>query len=615
MNTTCAHTHASYARWRSQVFKRLISDADPGTAPRLPFLYPTSLCRRQFHASPNRPRDVKKDFRRTARYKAKQTETESSQPTASKAWIPFTEANLEGLKSLVEDLTKLANEAKVKQNAEEDDILFEKGSIMYYRQKTNQPESPLERRLPWQRPPKLRVEEGEIDETLRDNVWALILASAVRFDRATKARLPRALMNSWGVMSNPKDQQDYLLPIELSDLEALKQQLRSPVDHTQLESESESDRQQPSSVEAPHPIDGQRLQIASSRLLIQAMSEQFILLKPQRGTSTPVRKIDSRKINVALIPHRWRMKQSEAEAFAKTRSRFNEILQREPDEDEPNVEHQAKLDKLQWKLDIADRMEKLMQERILLVLDAVGKDNASRRAIGDKRVFAMPLPEDGRFQLDASGRLVTTPSDQNGVSPPDWLHGAIFLFVGNPASYRQTVEHWHQQASINPLDSASQLDHLPPSDLIPPTIAISDRYRLPLFNLESLFGHDNAHKVTSIMQQHQIFDFKPWQSGAVGSRPEDLGLGLETDAAANSSVAAGEQVLDAIVRPGSVAASSASASSRPQSEAVSSLVGSRADGNPYLILIKPRAQHSGLLVREVWQLWRFLGGRSGLDLS
>jgi hypothetical protein len=280
MSLLCPHAHLSYAAWRLSIFKAFATLCSPRPSFEFDFLRSTSAqfrpsnTARHFRSSTRLKKtgrkhntiteqdflgktldkttdtlkNAKSNYRDTSQNavttgeeavtRREQVSTTSSNisgndgmlditsdapsPAAPgakllrvKPWSPYSERGREDLKSLVSSLKSLSKNAV---KAELGDIPFEKP---YIRLSDTLPESPVLRRAKLARIHKKLPDKVEFGR-LADNPWARLLAGPIRHCQATGVKIPRGLFVPWGLLRNPYDEQVYLMPNDLAEIEHLR---------------------------------------------------------------------------------------------------------------------------------------------------------------------------------------------------------------------------------------------------------------------------------------------------------------------------------------------------------------------------------------------------------
>ena len=142
-------------------------------------------------------------------------------------WSPYQESSRESMRGLLCSLQKISQDAREIVKQEDTGRSSSPAEVQL---SEGLPASPISRQVQKAKP-KPRKPIPQFREQLSRNPWARILASPLRFCQASGARLPKDLLDSWGFMKNPTDENLYLMPNELADLERLRgNSIREPVD-------------------------------------------------------------------------------------------------------------------------------------------------------------------------------------------------------------------------------------------------------------------------------------------------------------------------------------------------------------------------------------------------
>lgn len=439
------------------------------------------------------------------------------------------------------------------------------------------PSSPLEKHIGKTKWVPKRAPTSEEKERLANNPWAAMLASPMRFESATRSRLPGALLMHLGKVANPEDSHVYMLPDDLADLDAFNKRLRK--------AKASSAMRRGDNTKA-----GQTVRVLPYKLLMEELTDSFLVW------STSKKEGDTKAGAVArrLFPRRWHEKDEKFEAYREASKAYWRIRERESQLDDnafKQPEPPLEASKMKWQPEIAERIPNIMRQRVLLALNQMAQKQNMPNDKQRLNFYCLPWP-DGP-SLNVSGTLLCESEhwndtgdieksevintgahdpgrDQSDVAvqpseirdesenilcikndPREWLPGSFILHVGPPNTALSALPYLDPAG----ISSTDMLDTDDPafnqSKFIPPMLKIAETYRVPIFNMRAMLGPRLSNFLDKILAKHRHFQEIP------------SGVGAEQN-------------------------------------------------QNHIILIKPTAPCSHHLAQELWQLWRYLGGRDCL---
>lgn len=317
------------------------------------------------------------------------------------------------------------------------------------------PSSPYQH-VRFRRRPRKRQATGEAKQRLQDNPWAQWLASPVRRCQATATRLPRDLMVGWNFVRNPKDEQVYLMPEELTDMAHLVAKNEGVRSLTKTQGErnvheavigdstayTASEEPKPDALavmahsadssneeagddgigsstrpKTNSPQTNRKPPIAPSKLYMRPSS--ILLLELNRRIIAP-KEGDSKKDSASsgrypqtnphtvsrLFPSRWKDQARMFEKSANTKDPHPEFLTLE------------EMRRVQWHPRVHEVMLKLLRVRVLKALESVAVWNRHNASL-HRRIIALPLADSDGF---GDGTMTSTFSG---------IEQAVFLWLGS----------------------------------------------------------------------------------------------------------------------------------------------------------------------------------------
>lgn len=635
MSLHCPYRHVSYATWHLKLLRRLCLYPDkPQPRDTLKSEPKAKSIQPRRHYSLFRPFAKSKTERESSSQDGVPAETaagapRSQPPQRRKAFNPYSEEALQRMKELLPELKALSE--KMRDEQSDDGHTPSRGQVSI-------PESPVKIHVEkaakrWE----IQKERATYKEVgpLKNNPWAEMLASPIRFCQASGARLPGDFLVGFDYVKNPLDGKTYLLPADIADLDALEKRMAKELysedwrrarddkraARNRREEEGTVSSAPPAdtkSVEDPsesnHPVNSQspaRRHAASSRMLPDVNIFRLLTLQLTKGKKNkPQTRVTKAGEVAKLIPFESKEPVLSAQHYVRHKKEV-ELATGVADSQTP-TQLPFSFKELQWQPDIHVRLAQIMRKRILLCLKALAESSKEESACNRRaRVVALPVPqskklksvellpfrtdtlrqEKGSSEASRSGegredvRFLseeTTNSSAEAMSTtfsqfpamsgkgfllghPDITPGTTFLHIGYGNISSLLSQHMtpntdtdmtHPSSYSSPF-SPSSLPPLPSHNLIPPMLTVDDTYRYPVFSLHQLLADPTSSSSSN-------------------------------DAAA----------LDTLLQD-----TTAFRSPLPEDE------------SDYLLLIRPGPGPAKQLVKEVWQLWRFVEGQPGVSLE
>lgn len=437
------------------------------------------------------------------------------------------------------------------------------------------PLSPLEKAAEdkeWK--PKRQPTKQE-KQRLAYNPWAVMLAGKVRLDTGSRLRLPEPLLLPLGEVVNPADESVYLLPDDLANLEAYDERLRKGLRRVAM-------------MDLPRENGGGTVNVLPYKLLLDELTEEMVVW----DTSSKRGRTKTGTIAKRLLPTRWMERAQRVTAYQNASKDYWDLKEKMCETDDQDFKKPEKpfdVTQLQWQPNVAERMQSIMRQRLLLALDHLGRKVDEPRSRPRRHVMCFDWPKslyldvikessktpaksgqhgetNSTFSISAQHykpeEVAKTSEDTGALKPvwspnpstyhfddPDvWLPGSCFLHIGPPETTLTALLLSPQHTTSSTEQDLSQLST---NKFNPPILRVNNHLRLPIFNLPALLGPKFDHPLHQVLTRH-------------GMIPSDTN------------------------------------SDSP-------------DEKNYLILIRATAPGGHYVVRELWQLWRFLGGTDCLD--
>jgi len=627
----------SYSAWRYLAFRRLLEDVQGASGASLPFLHPKTLhqhrrqqsCKRHYHASSascvagdqpssgsearvnpafEEQTDASNNLQlrpRIVRKVRSEVGTEPNQGTEeTPPWKPTSQVGQRDLRSLAQSLKAMS--VQFKQTAQEDANRGKDSSPQQPDDYLELPTSPLEKHMQKKKWNPKRRPTTEEKEKLAGNPWAAMLAGPLRLDAASKARFPDALFMDFGHVVSPADDFIYMVPDSLADLQAFVRRLKNGHRSAAMKRKAPDDA-------------GAKVRILPYKLLLEELTDSFMVWDNVNHAGRTKKGAIAKR----LFPVKWQEKAHKIEAYRSASKEYWDLREKQGETDDGLFKRLGQgfdSNRLQWQPEMVDRIPNVMRQRVLLALNHVAQmqdqpknkerelfysfqwpetrslllsdrlpkamdiaveywndmgDIESAQAItgtgerqGDSREPRPPIAiQPSEIPLESAETQYDQPDAQQGLSTKDrselteksshlgkddprvWLPGSFVLHIGPPHQSLANLPYINS-SSILPSDyyDASH-PAFEHSKYIPPMITVGGACRLPVFNIPAMLGPKFDLILRRILQRHRQHIHIPDQD--------------------------------------------------PQ-------------GLNHVIIIKSVAPGSHFLAQELWQLWRYLGGRDCL---
>ena len=578
MSFSCRNTRVSYAQWRLQSFRALIVQTELQPSINLNFFrcsnlrWSPSRATRSFASDPPR-RHLGRRSNTQSDQVEKSTVADASQPESavhnsildpqidekqvtrgykSKQWTIFSKEGQEDLSALSKQLGTVAETLDQTDGAEPlkkaSDMVLESPLVRRMRQKNN-------------RPHKRRGSKID-DEQLQNNPWAQLLASPPRICNATAIRVPRRLIVPWTMLKNPKDEKIYLMPAQLADLDAYRDLLKSArADRVKIK------------VEQGYRV---KIGILPFQPLLRHLTSIF-LVEDRPGGARRVTK-QMMKLFSGLV----------AKAVIATKKQMQRTGATQPSPDLG----------LEWQQDIDKRVLSIMQQRVVMALENLVKlqDETSfdkARGVQLPVLYRSHLESIRKKESERSETPSAVDNDRDSILQD--LAGGIILHLSRDGSGRteeldlifnnkkeyvppslrasRTSQNIHLTWTYHQKPRDRLLPPLPSHPFIPHMVTISDTIRVPVFSLQHLLGPHFVPNYDVIMKTIHC--------------PADLRNHTDQDPASQThdtfNTAKDTDTLDPDPHP-------------PNEDGV------------HMTFIHCSTPSARILIEEIWQLWRYIGG-------
>ena len=517
-------------------------------------------------------------------------------------YSPHSEKARDDLKQMVEALQNMTKDPDRRVIRRESD------AVDY-----NLPESPVVRRKRVQKLQR-KPRPSEAQQALMSDPWAQILASPVRHCTGSGARLPIALLTNWGFMRHPDDKSKvYIMPNGLvdgiKDLETMGQGLLERKAEQIGLSRAQDDGE---NVEQPRAVDktsenllGLR-QITSTTKkgnapgirilpyynLLRQLNIEFS--KQADPTDPSIR--ESRPGQAApLVPTPWKIRLDEVRHYEGHRRELaaqTGLADLRPPDDEATID----IRRLNWRPDAPSKVLDVMRQRVTAALKRVLEMNSSGLSTKRRDIVALPsailnyrdhLRGTDNTDTDDSDRIGSPTNDieadleehnpqktQNDAAPDEDTSQRTpteyrnirkprtFLYFGpHPSS---TISDLLSHSPTTPIPSTLSTTTTSVAELMPPRISTfppdSHTPSSPIFPLRPLLGEALYTTLLQHVQaQAYLFQHPAFSHASAPVVAEDL--------------------------------------------------------DEFVLCLKTSAHFADVLVREIWQLWRYVGGRRALDVG
>ena len=652
MSFVCPSKHTPYSRWRLDVLSKLFATPELQVSPVLSFLYPQTKAQRASKArsyntkrpSPDRNGPGPYDFLaeegsdfvpngsqkrpRSARPHQKDADLDSTiqSLTNSKARIargeqnadtlgnskkkfdPYSKKNRQDVKEVIkvlEDLTSQHLQAGERDHPAKDESEQLQESSVRQKEPITLVQSPIFKKRSKKEAPK-KGQPDPAEQPLSHDPWARMLAEPVRLCKGSGVRLPMSLLSKWSLTKHPTTEEIFLMPSELADVEKLEKVSKSQERRRQekLELEVDGAEEQGAHTEESDVFEAladqndveAKVSIATSEEVPESPQTDPSSATPLGPTSkhpgsvpairvlpydnlinlyslTALRQVNKRvNTTVRLLPSLWLRRFEEARQYERSRETF-EKLTGEKDSNPPPLEATFDLNNLRWQTDIGERLLGILRRRVIVAFERGAMLNAQGNRIRLRHVSPIPMAKLKPFLqpqpiIPEADALTDTAFD--GALPHDARIPA--QLSRSTQSYEQphtpSDEHTAERTLVprlflylGPNDSSRLTELTSPhvNAMIPPLLPSPDEggfQRFPVFPIRAMLGEESYREMLQLLKKHDY---------------------LEADK------------LDTL----------------------------DAEGGDHLLMLKSPARNEFIegLLRAVWRLWRYGGGRRWMNPS
>ncbi|KAI1626889.1 hypothetical protein EDD37DRAFT_620820 [Exophiala viscosa] len=562
MRSQCPHRHVSYATWRLQVLRMLCEGSHVQTYPTIVTTCSRAPTRsKHYHSTPSLkirdeiPENGSRADEASGRALSKDT-SKVSRPRRQSP-TPFNRDAILRMKTLVSNVKSAA------QNAQQQLANTGRESNSTAQNQSSVLRSPFVAQVKKMNQSSLPKREPTFKELepLKNNQWAQMLAKPIRTCQGSGARLPSAFLIDLGYVTKPGEENVYLMPVQLADVDGLEKRMGKELyeeDWRRVRDDKRAARERRASgqveestaaaAEQTNSFSDHLRNLPQSRVFSDINFMRFMTLKFTRLTrkNQPTIKTKLGEVS-ALIGTKAKEALALAQHYMHHHRGVDFALGVEPAVPEADARVQDRyLRKIQWQHDIYDRITRIMQKRVLVAIKGLAEQAKDDVTNGKpKRVVALPFPKSKGFDTELLGGPASADAQGHSAeAPADIPSGSVFLHIG--AS--DTSELLSSTASTMP---SSALPPLPSNPIIPPMLCVTDTHRIPIFPLSQMLA--DTTDTTDLQALHDLV-----------SKHSTLQL--------------------------------------PDTK--------RNGESDYLLLVRPGVGPPKALVEEVWQLWRYLGGET-----
>lgn len=457
---------------------------------------------------------------------------------------------------------------------------------------------------------KRKVQETKLSASgrvspLDYNPWAAMLATTVRSCSATGMRAPVGLMTGFGLVRHPEKEEDvYLIPSELADMEQIKNMGEATDHQSRRAPQSQNDSVKPgigmdepmqspclahsegaaegsyeaSKVPAKTRSPPVPVRIVSHLNLFKLLTLQMTAMEPGVGGFRTTRKAVQR-----LLPTALRIHLNHFDHYMKQRSRVESQI---GSANATVLPRDSKVDMgdLEWQHDVAARSLIMMRERVVLSVKRVLQLESSKT-------------QRRRVQLWSDDYLRDTDARSIAEQQPE-------PFLGDRAKAATDKD-------------GIVLDHIPPDTSASRAAQAHMRTHTLREIQRSIFLHFGPYP------NARISDFTTTLRDSHGNRHTESYLPpmLLSASAADNPAAANNPFIPLLPLLGAEQHATLRAAvlqrARTAELTICGDISSVNDGNEnesFTLVIKASAWHADSVFRELWQLWRYVGGRAALDM-
>lgn len=627
MNIACPHRHIVYRPWQSDTLIKLFGSSNARRAPAVSLCQPqrvrTTLCHDRKYSSQKpsagTPYDaleslVQSEEKNGTKKQAIEERVGSGPEDYRRARLgrprrkidPYSPRSRQNVKAVIEALEDLADQdAQNKQSSAIDPATGKPWQHQPLR-RPDLPELPRSPIFKKQRKKDVPLKEmpTPAEQPLSHDPWARMLAEPVRLCRGSGVRLPISLLSNWRLTKHPTNGEVYLMPSQLADLEHMekvssrqevrwrkKMRLRGAVDkHAPPEQvfllddfagEADKADNTDASISGEEPLETD---------LDPALYQKLSSTSRQPGTTPAVRILPydnlinlfslttlrhvSKRVNttIRLLPRLWLDRFEQARHYERNREAF-EKLTGERDTSPPTVEATLDLNRLQWQTDIGERLMDILRKRVIAALGRVAILNAETKKCRLRHISAISMTKTKQL-LDPNPSFEISSDDHNDTSQPR------LLSYGTSSTPDATEPVTSPNAVPITQGREVAVDH-----------ALTPRFFLYLGPRDSSGLEEMANPERQAMIPPLLRSPVKGRSQRFPVFPIRAMLGEEYYAS----------MLELLEGDGHL-----------QVQEVNDL---DTEGGDYLLMLKPSARNEFIegLLREVWRLWRYGGGRRWMD--
>ena len=626
MSIACPHRSISYSRWRLEVLNRLCASPDVRCAPILSFPHPQDhkhdASRARSYSSQKPPADSPYDVfgslvklkeqpvlhsgqKASTGEKEHAGSQEPRQPRLGgprRKLDPYSQQSRQNVKDVIEALEGLVDRDEPRKKPGAVSHNMEKPWKHEPLRRSEVPQSPMFKKQRNRDRPFKHL-QSTVEQPLMHDPWARMLAEPVRLCRGSGVRLPISLLSNWSLTQHPTNGEVYLLPSQLADVDKVekvsrRQELRwmknirnlgaedkhapdeeaNPLDKLANEANGAEPGHATTAAEEPPETD-----------LDTASYQEIPSTSRQPGTTPAVRILPydnlinlfslttlrhvSKRVNttIRLLPRLWLDRFEQARHYERNREAF-EKLTGEKGPGPPTVEATLDLNKLQWQTDIGERLLKILRTRIISAFKRTAMLNAQDKKRRLRHVSAIPISKvrgllhlNGSISIHLHDHEDTTSHDlpfedasspDNVIkthmkSPPDSVTDNAGVLVERALAPRFFL--YLGPRSAPGLDDVVNPDHQAMIPPLLPSLVQGRAQRFPIFPIRAMLGEEFYTEMLELLEIHGHF----------------------------------------------------------QAEKLATL---DTEGGDYLLMLKPSASNEFIegLLRAVWRLWRYGGGRRWL---
>ena len=552
MTTSCPFRHVSYTSWRYQALRSLFQSANelptaPAILPR-PGLLPND--RRKLSSS------AQAHSRNVGSLREEQKATRSSVVEASqgyytkglglystrgglktgesdehdggkklkgsyvtKKWSPLDEEGKEDLQALADSLQEASEDPYSTPGVHDATSGHEKLSDRL-------PQSPLVRALDREKPQKQKS-KGIYKNELVDNPWARMLASPIRYCSVTGVRLPSDLLVPWGLVRKPGTQDVYFMPAELAELDELKDKRgdlqKASSSTTQPGSHERSSSAQSPLIATESDVDSaftgndkgirpssncpdsaaylRKVNILPLQSLLQHLTLKHTFINKKTGKRESMLNVVGR-----MVPWRWNQALERARFYGERRriAAGNPSLNKAERSDVlVDFKH------VKWDPEIDHKMLRILRERVLTALEALGRRNQKLWEQGKELVKTKPVAPGAQLPAMFEDEDIFTVA--NNEVKEHYLKSARMCLVIEVSHYEKINSGAEADMQVEKRTRRDNTRAIEPSG-----VHVGASYQVPVFSLTDLFDQDYMMRFLELTRTIGVLAPREW-TAAQGS--------------------------------------------------------------------------------------------------